>query len=197
MIHGIHRYTADSRPNSTPTLGACLTELTQIVFVVTDLTDSRSTVDVDTSHFSRTKAQRRVAAFTCDDLNGTARTPCELTAFSGFHLHAMHERADWNILQWQRVAGFNRGIRAGLDRVTGLTASGSEDVTPLTVDIENESEMGASVGIVLDTFDATGDAIFVSLEVDDPIVAFMSAALMTCRDAAMVVAPTSTGFRGE
>ncbi len=52
MIHRIHRYTADGRPDSSPALRACFTQLAQIVFIVTDFADSGSTVDKYASHLA-------------------------------------------------------------------------------------------------------------------------------------------------
>jgi hypothetical protein len=52
MIYRIHRYTADGRSDSSPTLRACFTQLAQIVFVVADLADGGPTVDEYPSHLS-------------------------------------------------------------------------------------------------------------------------------------------------
>ena len=98
MIHRIHRYSSDGGPNSTPTLGACLTQLTQIVLIVTDLANGSSAVDVYPPHLSGSQTQRRVPALTSDNLNRTARASGELTTFPRLHLYAMHEGTDRDVL---------------------------------------------------------------------------------------------------
>jgi hypothetical protein len=57
--------------------------------------------------------------------------------------------------------------------------------------------MCTSIRIILDTLYATSNTVFVSLEIDDSVVALVSASPMSRRDAAVVITTTSLGFRGE
>jgi hypothetical protein len=197
MIHRIHRYPSDGGPNSAPTLSTCLTEFAQIVFVVTDFANGSSTIDVYPPHLSRAQTQSRVPALTSDDLNRAARASCELTAFPWLHLHAVHERADWNVFQWKSITGLDRGIGTGQNRITGFAPSRRQNVASLSIHIQHESEMSTPIRVILDTLNATGNPVFVSLEIDDSVVAFVSTSLVSRRDAAVVITTTCLRHRGE
>jgi hypothetical protein len=54
--------------------------------------------------------------------------------------------------------------------------------------------VGTAVGIVFDPLDAAGDAVLVTLEIDDAIVVFMTTTTMTGRNATPVVTPTRAGL---
>jgi hypothetical protein len=103
MVHRIHSYSANGRPDSAPTVRAGFSELAEVMFVVPDLADCGSTINVDSSHLSRAQTKRRVTAFTSDDLNRTTRTSGKLTTFPGLHLHTVDQRTDGNVLQRQSV----------------------------------------------------------------------------------------------
>ena len=55
VINRVHGYTTNCRPNTTPTFGACFTQLAQIVFAVADFTYSCTTIDMNLAHFARTQ----------------------------------------------------------------------------------------------------------------------------------------------
>ena len=57
--------------------------------------------------------------------------------------------------------------------------------------------MGASIRIILDTLHATSDTIFISFEIDDSVVTFVSASFMPRRYAAVVDTAAGIGFRGK
>ena len=109
----------------------------------------------------------------------------------------MNEGADWNVLQPKRITGLNRGVGTRLNRITDLASSGRQNVAPLSVGIQHKSEMSTPIRVILDTLYATGDTVFVSLEIDDAIVAFVSASLVSRRDATEVIATTRPGLRGQ
>jgi hypothetical protein len=167
------------------------------VFVIADFTNGSSTVDVYPPHLSGAQTQSRVPAFTRDELNRTTRASCDLTALPRLNLHTVHEGADWNVFQPKSITGLDRGVGTRLDRITDLASSGRQNVAPLSVDIQHESEMSTPIRVILDSFYATSDTVFVSLEIDDSVVAFVSASLVSRRDAPVVISTTSLGLRGE
>ena len=87
----------------------------------------------------------------------------------------------------QRVAGQDIGIGTGHDLVTGLQADRRQNVTLLAILILDEGDVGAAVGVILQTQHG-GRAHLVALEVDDTILALVAAAAMTDGDAAVAVA---------
>src|SRR5690606_33623619 len=147
----------------------------------------RAAADVDLAHLAGAKTQRRVRAFTGDNLHRRAGASRELRSLAGLELDAMHLRADRNALQRHRVARLDRCIAAGLDRIADLDPLRREDVAPLAVPIKHESEVRAAVRIVLEPLDAARDAVLVPAEVDEPIVTLVAAAPVAGRNASLVV----------
>src|SRR5690606_11747411 len=145
MIDRVHRDAAHRRTHAPPTLRAGLAELAQAVLVVADLADRRAAADVDLAHLAGARTQRRVRAFTGDNLHRRAGASRELRSLAGLELDAMHLRADRNALQRHRVARLDRCIAAGLDRIADLDPLRREDVAPLAVPIKHESEVRAAV----------------------------------------------------
>src|SRR4029077_12483829 len=80
------------------------------------------------------------------------------------------------------------------DRVTDFEPEWREDVALLAVLVVDEGDAGAAVGGVLDRRDLAGDAELVALEVDLAVQLSVAAALVACRDAALVV---SSGVRRQ
>ena len=68
-----------------------------------------------------------------------------------------------------------------------------KDVALLAVDVVQQGDAGAAVRVVLDGRDLRGDAVLVALEVDDAVLALVSAALVTGGDTSMDVTTTGLG----
>jgi hypothetical protein len=167
------------------------------VFVVADFADGSSAIDVYPPHLSGAQTQSRIPAFTRDELNRGTRASCDLTALPRLHLHTVHEGTDRNVFQPKGITGLDRGVGTRLDRITDFAPSGRQNVAPLSVDIQHESEMSTPIRVILDTLYATSDTVLVSLEIDDPVVAFVSATLVSRGDAAVVITTTGLGHRGQ
>jgi hypothetical protein len=97
-------------------------------------------------------------------------------------------RTERDIDQRQSVARQNVGISAAHDRLADFQSSGRDDVTLLAVQICDQCDVSRTIRIVFDLSDASGHAVFIALEVDDSIKAFMTAATTTNRNTAVVVA---------
>src|SRR5262245_14370427 len=197
MVDGVLRDAAHRRPNAAPALRAGLSDLAQVVLVVADFADGGTAIHVHFSHLARAQAHRHVLALASDELHGGAGATSELRAFAGLHLDAMDQRADRNVLQRQRAAGFDRGVGTRDDRVADLRALRREDVAALAVRVQHEREIRRAVRIVLEALDLAGDAVLVALEVDDAVVPLVTAALVPRRDAALVVAAAALAERLE
>ena len=63
----------------------------------------------------------------------------------------------------------------------------SDDVAAFAVLIEDESDVGGAVRIVFETFNNSGNTVFIALEVDDTVGLLVAAALMTNSDTAEIV----------
>src|SRR5262252_8743608 len=120
MVDRVHRDAAHRRTDTAPALRAGLADLAQVVLFVAELADGRATVHVHFAHLARPQPSRDVFALARDDLHRGARAARELRALAGLELEAVHLRAERNVLQRQRVAGFDRGVGPGHDRIAGL-----------------------------------------------------------------------------
>src|SRR5690606_32435252 len=188
MVDRVHRDTAHGRPDAAPALRARLAELAQVVLVVPDLADRRATVHVHLTHLARAEPDGHVGPLAGDDLRGGAGAARKLGALAGLQLHAVHLRADRNVLERQRVARLDRRIGARLDRVADGNPLRREDVPPLAVLIHDERQVRAAVRIVLEPLDPAGDTVLVAPEIDDPVMPAVTAAAMPRRDPALIVA---------
>src|SRR5690606_24085076 len=98
----------------------------------------------------------------------------------------MHDRADRDIPQRQRIARLDRRIPAGHQLITDLHALRRNDVAALAIDEAQQRDVRRAIGIVLDALDAAGNAFLVALEVDDAVMLLGAAALVTRGDAPVV-----------
>src|SRR5690606_17001115 len=154
-------------------------------------------IDVHLAHLAGAEPERRVCALAGHDLRRCAGAAGELSALAGLELHAVHLRADRNVLQRQRAALPDRSVGAGLDRIADPEPLRGEDVAPLAVGIQHEREVRAPVRVVLEPLDPAGDAVLVALEIDQPVVPLVTAADMARRDPALVVPAAALGLRRD
>src|SRR3546814_347196 len=142
------------------------------------------------AHLARTQAQRRVHAFTSDQLHAGPGGARDLRTLARLHLDAMHGRADRDVAQRQRVTGLDRRIDARDHLVAGLQALGRDDVATLAIDVAQQRNVRGAVGIVFDPLHARRDAFLVALEVDDAVMLLVATADVAGGDPAVVVAAT-------
>jgi hypothetical protein len=114
----------------------------------------------------------------------------QLTAATLVQLHVVDRGARRDVLQGQRVTGLDVGFRTRLDHVAHGETLGCQDVALLPIRIVKQSDARRAVGVVLDLGDLGRHAVLVTLEVDDPIPALVTAALVASGDTTIVVAAT-------
>jgi hypothetical protein len=127
-------------------------------------------------------------ASSCTDAPGRAR---DLRTLARLHLDAVDRRADRDVAQRQAVARLDAGIEPRHQLRSDGHAARRDDVAPLAVRIEQQRDVGAAVRVVFEPLDLGADAVLVALEVDDPVVVLVTAALVANRDVAVVVAAGS------
>src|SRR5262249_17106089 len=129
------------------------------------------------------------------ELRGRAGRTRELRTLARLHLDAVHRRADRDVAQRQRVAGLDRRIAARHQLIADLRALRRDDVSALVVAVSLKSDVIRAVRIVFNGPDAAGGAFLVALEVDHAVMLLRAAALVTGRDAAVVVASARVRLR--
>src|SRR5690606_6743131 len=100
-----------------------------------------------------------------------------------------------DIAQRQRIADLDRCLATGHELVVYLCTLRRNDVTTLTVCVQQQGDMRGAIRIVLQALDAAGNAFLVALEVNDAVVLLGSAALVTRGDATVMVASTRLVLR--
>ena len=84
------------------------------------------------------------------------------------------------------------GTTAPHDGVACMHALGRDNVAALAIGILQKSDVGGSVGVVLQTLDYGRDTVLAALPIDNSIVLFMTTPAMPCGNTPGVV--TTAGF---
>src|SRR3990167_9057427 len=106
----------------------------------------------------------------------------------------MHDRTHRNTAQRQAVARLDRGLGAGQDFRARRHTLGGDDVAAFAVGINHEGNVRAAIRIVLQALHAARNAVLVAPEIDEAIVALVTAALMARTDTAQIVASAAAVF---
>ena len=95
--------------------------------------------------------------------------------------------------QRQTIAWLNINIVTGNDCIADRDALRGKNISFLAIDIHQQGNVGRTVRVVLNGLDPGQDIDLVALEIDDPILALVSAADMTGGDPAIVVSAAAFG----
>ncbi|MNN55297.1 hypothetical protein D3C81_1701660 [compost metagenome] len=71
--------------------------------------------------------------------------------------------------------------------ISNLQTLGSQDIALLTIHIVDQGDVSGTVRIILDCSNFAGYVIFVPFEVDNPVLLFVTAALVANRDLTLVI----------
>jgi hypothetical protein len=155
-----------------------------------NLTDSRTTINVNLPHFSGTKPQCSVRALASGNLSSSASRSNQLGTLTRLKLNTMDQGANRDITQRQCVTSLDRSFRTRLNYIALLNTLGSNNVTTLTIRIKNQRQMSTAIRIVLNTLYTADKAILITLKIDSTITALMTTTNMASGDATLVVPPT-------
>ena len=180
VIDRVHGLTTGDRALAHPTSAACLAKLDVGVIGITDLTNGRAAASVHVADFAGRHTQLSVGAILGDELHGSTGGAGDLGATQRAELNRMHHGTGRDVAQRQVVARLDISLSAGLDDVALLDAFRSDDVTLLTVCVVQQCDAGGTVRVVLDVSDLGRHAVLVpTLEVDETVLALVTAAAMT------------------
>src|SRR3954453_22743125 len=194
VVDGVHDDTADGRALALPPHPAGLAPVDVGLLGVADLADRGAAADVDEAHLTGRHAQRRARALAGHELGAVAGRAGDLGTATGPELDAVDRRTDRDVAQRQVVARLDVCGRAGLDHGALTQVLRRDDVALLAIGVVEQRDPGGAVGVVLDVRDLGRDAVLVvATEVDDPVGALVTAALVTGGDPALVVAAALLG----
>ena len=93
-----------------------------------------------------------------------------------------------DVVHGKRIAGLDLYRVAAFDLVADLESLGSKDIAVSTVCVQAESDVGGTVRIVLNTYNLSRDSVLVTLEINETVILLVTAADLTCSDAAEGIA---------
>src|SRR5574340_193364 len=189
VIDRIHGDSPHGRSDAAPTDRTRLADGAQVVLLVAYRADGRPAIDVHLADLARVHAELRVGTLARQELYGGAGRARDLPALAGQHLDAVDGRADRDAPQRHAVAALDRRVGAVHELAAHRNATRRDDVTALTVGVEQKRQMRAAVRIVFETLDLRRDAVLVPAEVHDAVMALVSPALVPDGDTSAVVAP--------
>jgi hypothetical protein len=111
-------------------------------------------------------------------------------AFTRLHLDAVHHGTYRDIAQRQAVAWLDSRITTTLYYITGTQALGCNDVSPLTIRVQNQRDMRGTIRIMLDSLNATINTIFITFKIDNAVMLLVTTTYMTRGDTARIIATT-------
>jgi len=109
----------------------------------------------------------------------------------------MHQRADRDGPDGERVADADIRLVAAHHAVAHAQPERRNDVAALAIGIQQQGDTSRAVGVILNRFDLRRDVQLVPPEVDQAITALVTAATMTDRDPAHVVATTAPALLSQ
>ena len=195
VVDRVHGHTANTGTYAAPAHGACLADLTQAVVLVADFADGGAAIDMHTTHLTRAQTHLGVAAFACQQHGRCTRRTRQLRALAGHHFHTVDSGPDRNVADGQRVAGTDGCILTRHDAGPDGQAARRDDVATLAIGVAHQCDMRRTVGVVLQTLHARRDTVLVATEIDDAIMALVTAATLANGDVTVVIAPGAALFR--
>ena len=192
VIDRVHGNTTNCRTHTAPAHCTGFTDLTQAVFFVTDFTNGGTAIDMYTADFTGAQTNLSVGTFACQQHSGSACGTGHLRALAGQHLDAVNRGAHRNVADGQRIACTDGCVLAGKQGCAHFEATRSDDVATLAVGIAQQSNVRRTVGVVFQTLDLGGNAVFVATEVDDTVLLLVTTATMANGDVTVVVTARTT-----
>ena len=116
---------------------------------------------------------------------------------AGAQFDVVHDGADWHEAQWQGVADFDVGLRAAVHTHAYFETLRRKDVAFRAVFVMQQRDAAGAVWIVFNCGNLGFVCVCVALEVDNAILLFVPAALVTRGDATVRIATASRSFLGE
>src|SRR6185503_18858602 len=197
VIDRVHRDAADRRALALPSGTPRLAELDELVLGVAHGAHGGLAGGGHEPGLSGGKPEGGHRALLGHELHARARRACHLGAGARLQLDRVHDRADRDVAQRQRVAGADLGVGPREQSVALAHAVGRDDVALLAVDVVEQGDPRGAVRVVLDVGDLRGHAVLVAAEVDHSVPALGTPALVPSRDATVHVATRLVATLGD
>src|ERR1700754_157417 len=187
VIDRVHDNATHRRTDTAPAVRAGLTDLTEAMLFVAHFTDRRAALDVHAANFTRTQTDLRIDALTSQQHRRRTSRTRHLRALARQHFDAVNRRTDRNVTDRQRVACTDRRFGTGHQLLPNRHALRSDDVATLTICVQHQRDVRATVRVVLETLDLRRNAVLGATEIDDAVVLLVTTALVARGDVTVVV----------
>ena len=178
------------RPPTLPTIPTGFTDSDRVMVRIAHLSNSRTTLNWNSSHFAAWQLQLCPSRFTrhqdCRRTRGAAKSG----STTWRHLNATNFSPRWNVPHRKAVPQHRCRIWAVHQRCSCLQPVRCQNVGFGTVRVMQQSNPSRTIRIVLNRIHFGRNTILHSLEVDDAIHLLVSTTTMSCCDETLVVSPT-------
>src|SRR5208283_4246161 len=192
VVHRVHRNAAHVGSFSCPARSPGFSERNIFVIDIANLANGSLALNRDQAHLARRHAKCGVLSFTGDELSARTCRTGQLAAFARPHLYIVYDGAKRQVGEFEAIARFYVGFRAGHDLIPNLESNRGKNVAFFPVGIKEQSNMRRAVGIVLNSRYPGRNTFLIALEVDHAVSPLVAASALPCRNAACVVA--AAGF---
>src|ERR1700733_11459434 len=197
MVNGIHRDAAHMTALTQPSRAPGLANRNIFVIEITDLADSRAAIGLHHPLLARRQLEQRHLTFFRHQLRLHACAARQLGASAGLHLDCMHNGAERDVLEHQRVAGLDVGVLARFYFGADFQTVRREDVSLHAVGVMQQRDISRAIRIVFECGDDGRNPVAVALEINQAQTALMPTAAMTRGHASAIIASASSLDRNQ
>ena len=178
VVNRIHNDTSYCRTDATPTISTCFADFFQTLLFIAHFADSGSAIYMDFTDFTGAQTNLGISAFFSQYYCRSTGRAGNLRTFARFHFNTVHSSTDGNITNRQSISNFNYSFRTGHQHCADLNAGRRNNVPTLAICITQQSNMSGTVRIIFNPFHFCRNAVFISFEIDNSIMMFMTTAFM-------------------
>ena len=191
VINGVHDNTAVARAATQMTIAPGFTTNFEVVLGVADDADGGTASLKDHAHFAAGHFDDGILVIARHQLSISTGRANHLGSLAWAELNVVDESTEGDFSEQEGVADLGGSALAGHNSLADLESLGAEDVTLLTVSIGDKCDTGATVGVVLDGFDNSGDTVLGALEVNKTIQFLVTTADITHGHLTLIVTATA------
>lgn len=190
MVDRVHGHAPDMRATTEPAASSGFSKLLAFVLTITDLADARSAKIIELSDLSGRQSHQNMIALLGHELCPNPGTAHQLCPFANFQLDVVDDRTQRDIDQGKAISRLDINIVPGNNGCAYGDSLRRQYVPFFPVGITQQGDVSGSVGIVFDRHHRGLNTRLVTFEVDQPILALMSAADVPCGQSTVIVSAT-------
>jgi len=195
MIDRVHYHAPHVRSASLPPRATSFSAGNVHMIYISNLTDGGETVLVDPTDFAGRHFYQRVTTFEVIQDRLLTCAASNLTTAAGTQFNVVNVCSQRNCAERQRITEIRRNIMAGDYLGADLEPVRRQDVVPFPITVLNKSNARRPVGVIFDSEDFRGHAMFAPFEINFPVMLFMPAPNVT-RGQPAVIVPAAALFLG-